>query len=56
MTKHLIKLATVIQRIEAIKLKEKDQRYLILNHLQDLLEESNNVQDEVKNISEEDTE
>ena len=49
---HLIKLATVIQRIEAIQAKGDGSEIFDFESLQDLLEESNNVQDEVKNISE----
>jgi hypothetical protein len=53
---HLIKLATVIQRIEAIQAKGDGSEIFDFESLQDLLEESENVQEEVKNVSEEDKE
>ena len=53
---HLIKLATVIQRIEAIQAKGDGAEIFDFESLQDLLEESENVQEEVKNVSEEDKE
>ena len=49
---HLIKLATVIQRLEAISAKGGDGEMFNFDDLQDLLEESEQIQDEVKDVSE----
>ena len=50
---HLIKLATVIQRLEAISAKGGDGEMFDFESLQGLLEESEDIQEEVKNVSEE---
>tara|TARA_X000001316_G_scaffold3851_1_gene786 strand:- start:100 stop:468 length:369 start_codon:yes stop_codon:yes gene_type:complete len=44
---HLIKLATVIQRIEAIQAKGGDAEMFDFSELQDLLEESENTSSEI---------
>ena len=49
---HLIKLATVIQRLEAISAKGGDGEMFNFDDLQDLLEESEQIQEEVKDVSE----
>lgn len=49
---HLIKLATVIQRLEAITAKGGDGEMFNFDDLQDLLQESEEIQDEVKDVSE----
>ena len=46
---HLIKLATVIQRLEAINAKGGDGEMFDFSELQDLLEESVEVKEEVNN-------
>jgi len=46
---HLIKLATVIQRLEAINAKGGDGEMFDFSELQDLLEESEEVKEEVHN-------
>jgi len=54
---HLIKLATVIQRIEAIQAKSSDSDMFDFSDLQDLLEEQEETQTELKEIQDkEDTE
>ena len=53
---HLIKLATVIQRLELLQLKEETVKCLILSLYKELLEESEEIQEEVKNVSEENEE
>ena len=54
---HLIKLATVIQRIEAIQAKSSDGDMFDFSDLQDLLEEQEETQMELKEIQDkEDTE
>jgi len=54
---HLIKLATVIQRIEAIQAKSSDGDMFDFSDLQDLLEEQEETQTELKEIQDkEDTE
>src|SRR5210317_844746 len=50
---HLIKLATVIQRLEAIQAKGGDGEMFDLSELADLLEESEEVKEEVSNKSDE---
>jgi hypothetical protein len=50
---HLIKLATVIQRLEAIQAKGSDGEVFDFSELQDLLEESEDIQDEVQSAQEE---
>jgi hypothetical protein len=50
---HLIKLATVIQRIEAISAKGGDGEMFDFESLQNLLEESEEVQEEVTKINKE---
>ncbi len=50
---HLIKLATVIQRLEAITAKGGDGELFDFDSLQELLEDSEEIKDEVKDISEE---
>lgn len=45
---HLIKLATVIQRIEAIQAKGGDSDMFDFSDLQDLLEESEQTKDELE--------
>jgi hypothetical protein len=47
---HLIKLATVIQRLEAIQAKGGDGDMFDFSDLQDLLEESENTQEELKEV------
>lgn len=49
---HLIKLATVIQRLEAITAKGGDGEMFNFDDLQELLQESEEIQDEVKDVSE----
>lgn len=49
---HLIKLATVIQRLEAITAKGGDGEMFNFDDLQDLLQESEEIQTEVKDVSE----
>lgn len=49
----LIKLATIIQRIESATAKGESGEMFDFGELQDLLEESNNVVEEVKNTDEE---
>ena len=49
---HLIKLATVIQRLEAISAKGGDGEMFNFDDLQELLQESEEIQDEVKDVSE----
>jgi len=46
---HLIKLATVIQRIEAIQAKGGDNEMFDFSELQDLLEEQDKAQEELGN-------
>tara|TARA_R110000803_G_scaffold208644_1_gene277456 strand:- start:233 stop:604 length:372 start_codon:yes stop_codon:yes gene_type:complete len=46
---HLIKLATVIQRIEAIQAKGGDNEMFDFSELQDLLEEQDKAQEELDN-------
>tara|TARA_R100000773_G_C4129769_1_gene61180 strand:+ start:178 stop:558 length:381 start_codon:yes stop_codon:yes gene_type:complete len=50
---HLIKLATVIQRLEAIQARGTDGEMFDFSELQDLLEESEIIQDEVQSTQEE---
>lgn len=50
---HLIKLAQVIQRLEAISAKGGDSEMFDLSELADLLEESEEVKEEVSNKSDE---
>ena len=50
---HLIKLAQVIQRLEAISAKGGDGEMFDLSELADLLEESEEVKEEVSNKSDE---
>ena len=50
---HLIKLATVIQRLEAITAKGGDGEMFDLSELADLLEESEEVKEEISNQSDE---
>ena len=49
---HLIKLATVIQRLEAISAKGGDGEMFNFDDLQELLQESEEIQNEVKDVSE----
>ena len=49
---HLIKLATVIQRLEAISAKGGDGEMFNFDDLQELLKESEEIQNEVKEVSE----
>lgn len=49
---HLIKLATVIQRIEAIQAKGSSDEMFDFESLQGLLEESEDLQEEVKKVDE----
>ena len=49
---HLIKLATVIQRLEAISAKGGDGEMFNFDDLQELLQESEEIQNEVKDASE----
>lgn len=49
---HLIKLATVIQRIEAIQAKGSSDEMFDFESLQGLLEESEDLQEEVKRVDE----
>ena len=49
---HLIKLATVIQRLEAISVKGGDGEMFNFDDLQELLQESEEIQNEVKDVSE----
>ena len=53
---HLIKLAQVIQRLEAISAKGGDSEMFDLSELADLLEESEEVKEEVNNIPKEEDE
>ena len=50
---HLIKLATVIQRLEAIQARGTDGEMFDFSELQDLLEESEIIQDEVQSTQKE---
>jgi len=50
---HLIKLATVIQRLEAIQAKGSDGEMFDFSELQDLLEESEDIKDEIQTTQEE---
>jgi hypothetical protein len=50
---HLIKLATVIQRLEAIQAKGSDGELFDFSELQDLLEETEEIKDEVDNTQQE---
>ena len=50
---HLIKLAQVIQRLEAISAKGGDGEMFDLSELADLLEESEEVKEEISNQSDE---
>lgn len=50
---HLIKLAQVIQRLEAISAKGGDGEMFDISELADLLEESEEVKEELNNQSEE---
>jgi|TARA_R100000030_G_scaffold77341_1_gene60204 hypothetical protein len=50
---HLIKLATVIQRLEAIQAKGSDGEMFDFSELQDLLEESEDIKDEIQITQEE---
>ena len=47
---HLIKLATVIQRLEAITAKGGDGEMFNFDDLQELLQESEEIQNEVKDV------
>jgi hypothetical protein len=47
---HLIKLATVIQRIEAIQARVGDGEMFDFSELQDLLEESEETANDIKKI------
>ena len=51
---HLIKLATVIQRIEAIQAKSSGDEMFDFSELQNLLEETEEVKEEVDKKNEED--
>ena len=51
---HLIKLATVIQRIETIQAKGGGAEEFDFGSLQDLLEESNALEAEIENVQKED--
>lgn len=51
---HLIKLATVIQRIETAAAKGDGNDMFDFSELQDLLEETEQIQEEVDQVSEED--
>ncbi len=53
---HLIKLATVIQRLEAIQAKGSDGEMFDFAELQDLLEEQEETQQELVEKSEDNTE
>lgn len=53
---HLIKLATVIQRIEAMQAKGEGNGEFDFSSLQDLLEETNALEAEVQNVQKEDRE
>lgn len=53
---HLIKLATVIQRIEAIQAKGGGDEMFDFSDLQDLLEEQEQAQEQLENTKEEDKE
>ena len=53
---HLIKLATVIQRIEAMQAKGEGNGEFDFASLQDLLEETNALEAEVQNVQKEDKE
>jgi len=55
---HLIKLATVIQRIETAQAKGESNEMFDFSELQDLLEEQEQVQEEIENkdTSEDDSE
>lgn len=53
---HLIKLATVIQRIEAIQAKGGGDEMFDFSDLQDLLEEQEQAQGQLENTKEEDKE
>ena len=53
---HLIKLATVIQRIEAIQAKGSGEEMFDFSDLQDLLEEQEQTQEELVEKKEEDEE
>ena len=50
---HLIKLATVIQRLEAIQARGSDGEMFDFSELQDLLEESEVIQEEIQSTQEE---
>ena len=49
---HLIKLATVIQRLEAIQAKGGDGEMFDFAELQDLLEEQEDIKDEIVEVRE----
>ena len=53
---HLIKLATVIQRIEAVQAKGDGAGDFDFSDLQDLLEEQEALEQQVERVSEENTE
>lgn len=53
---HLIKLATVIQRIEAIQAKGGGDEMFDFSDLQDLLEEQEQAQEQLESTKEEDKE
>lgn len=53
---HLIKLAQVIQRLEAISAKGGDSEMFDISELADLLEESEEVKEDIKKASEEEDE
>ena len=53
---HLIKLATVIQRIETAQAKGDGSDMFDFSELQDLLEEQEKVEDEIKQVDEEESE
>ena len=49
---HLIKLATVIQRLEAAQAKGNDGEIFDFSELQDLLDEQEEIKDEIDEVSE----
>ena len=50
---HLIKLATVIQRLEAIQAKGSDGEMFDFSELQDLLDEQEEIQEEIIEVKDE---
>ncbi len=50
---HLIKLATVIQRLEAIQAKGGDGEMFDFSELQDLLDEQEVIQEEIEDVKDE---